>query len=807
MEIFLRDLKYAIRQLLNSRGFTIAALGTLALGIGANTAIFSVVYAVLLESLPFADASRIVAIAETHPRAHGALPVTYPDYLDWQNQQKSFEQIAAFADANPNTESLYRAGHSEQVRRVLASGNFFSLLGVTPLAGRTLTPHDDSPGSDHVAVLSEDAWRLYFGRDPSVVGSSIKLNGAQYTVVGVIPTESSFPADGDVWLPLSLLDQPTQASRVWHSVEVLGRLRTGITLAQATSDLRTIAGRLSSSYPATNRDMGVEVVPLRDRLVGSFRTAMLCVMGAVAVVLLIACVNVANLLLVRASANQRQIAIRRSLGGTRGRLISQQLALSLCICLLGGAIGTGLGWALLPMLRFFLSHLPGIDAALVHSVRLSFPVLALTVGVCLLTAGVFGILPALETTPNFSQTLRTAGRTVTRHSGRGRNLLLSAEIAIAVVVLFLGMLFARSFGKLLSVAPGYQTERLLSFEITLPGPKFQLGAPATDQFYEQLIDRISRAPGVVSVAASNEIPLNPSRSMTRFLIQGAPPVAAGAFPVAQIRVVNPGFFTTMGLRLEQGRIFTQTELSDRSNVFVVNRSFAEQFLRGRDPVGAQIVIGVLSPHPAAVPIIGIVSSAHDIGIESDPPPEIFTAGYGLHEVLLVRVNDDPQSIVPVVQNAVHSIDPEQPVYHLQTVDQVLSNSIARQRMTAILLNIFAFAALALTGIGVSGVVSYAVAQRTQEIGIRLAVGAQRSDILKLVVKQAARFGISGLTVGIVLGALCTRTVRGLMFHMSAIDPASSFGAVIIVIAMIAMGVAVPLLRAAQINPIEALRAE
>jgi predicted permease len=807
METFLRDLRYALRQLRNSPGFTIAALGTMALGVGANTAVFSATYAVLLKALPFRDANRIVSIAETHPQVPGPAQVTYPDYLDWITQQKSFEQLAAYSVLNPATVSLYRDGHSEQLHRVLASGSFFPLLGITPLAGRTLNVQDETPGADHVAVLSETAWQRYFGRDPSAVGGRVELNGSEFTVVGVIPDDSGFPADGEVWLPLSLLDQPTQASRVWHSVDVLGRLRAGVTEAEAAADMRTIAARLANSYPATNRKIGAQVAPLRERLVGSFRTALLFIMGSVFLVLLIACANVANLLLVRASAGRDQIAIRRALGMSTGRLFSQQLALSLIISLLGGAIGIALGWALLPILRFALSHLPGLDASLVQSVKLSLPILTSTLAICLFTAVLFGILPVFGPALNLSEQLRSAGRKATRASGRSRDILLSGEIAVAVVVLFLGLLLSRSFEKLLAVHPGYRTDHLLSFEVTLPGPKFQANAAATDQFFVQLIDRISHAPGVISVGSTNEVPLSPSHSMTRFLIKGAQAVEPGAFPVAQIRTVNPDFFTTMGLRLEEGRIFTKVELSNRSNVFVVNQSFADQYLRGRDPIGAEIIVGVLSSSPVSIPIIGVVSNARDTGIESEAPAEIFAAGYGLHEVILVRSDVDPVSAVSEIRDSVYRIDSKQPVYDIRTAGEIVSESIASQRMTAILLSIFACVALALAGIGVYGVVSYAEALRTQEMGIRMAIGAKRSDIVTLVFRKSAYFGVGGLVAGMVLAFFVSRAVRGLLFDVTTADAVSMAGTMAIVLAMIGLGIAVPAYRASRTNPADALRME
>ena len=547
MHTMLRDLRYALRQLFKSPGFTLTAILTLALGIGANTAIFSVIYGLLLQSLPFRDAGRIVAILETHPQFASGAEATYPDYQDWRAQQKSFEQVAAYSVVNPSTVSLVVGDHGEQVQRVLASGDFFSTLGVSPLLGRLLNEQDDKAGSDHVAVLSAPAWRRYFGGDASVVGRSIALNGTSFTVVGVLPPGAIYPAEGEVWLPLSLLDKPTQASRVWHSVNVLGRLRSGVGLAEAGIDMRTIGARLSAAYPATNKLEGVVLKPLREQLVGSLRPAILCLMGAVLLVLLIACANVANLILVRATANQREVAIRQALGADRARLFSQFLAQTLILCLVGGALGTALAWLALPLLRLALSHTAGVDLALVQSIVLNVPVLLLTLSACVLTAVFFGLLPVTKTFASLAEAFRPGDRGVTAGNRRSRGALIAGEIAIAVIVLFLGMLVVRSFQKLVAVDPGFRTDHLLSFEMMLPQPHYSDSSAETTQFHERLLEKIAQMPGVVSAGSTTAVPLNPSMLMTRFLIEGAPPLAPGSFPYAQIRYVSPDFFRTMGI--------------------------------------------------------------------------------------------------------------------------------------------------------------------------------------------------------------------------------------------------------------------
>ncbi|RSL17252.1 putative permease [Edaphobacter aggregans] len=806
MRVFLQDIRYAVRQLRKSPGFTVTAVLTLALGIGATTAIFSTVYGLLLKSLPFTDAERIVALGETHPQVKGGTEATYPDYQDWRAQQKTFAQIGAYSTLNPNTISLTMDGRSEQVHRVLASGNFFSVLGLSAQIGRMINEHDDVSGNNHVAVLSSDAWQRYFSGDPSVVGSNVDLNGASYTIVGVLPAGAAYPAEGEVWLPLSLLDQPTQASRVWHSVNVLGRLRPGVGLQEARADMETVAGRLAAAYPATNRNEGVLLAPLREQLVGSLRPALLSLLGAVVLVLLIACANVANLLMVRAAANRREIAVRQALGASRGRLFSQFLAQTLVLCLLGGALGTLLAACALPLLRLALSHAAGLDLSMIHSVSLSVPVLLFTLGICTFTALLFGLLPLMRRASNLTEALHPGDRGSTGAKSWSRGALVAGEIAVAVVVLFLSTLVIRSFQKLLAVDTGFRTDHLLSAEITLPEPQYPQGGPEANRFYERVLEKVALSPSVRSAASINVLPLKPSQVMTRFLIEGAPAPAPGAFPLAQIRYVSPDFFKTMGIGLKEGRVFEQKDI-DQPNFFVVNEAFAQRYLAGRDPLGAKVIVGVLSANPSKVPVVGVVANAHDQGMDTEALPEIYAPGFGPHAVLLVRSAVDPEGMVSVVKNAVHGLDPKLPIYHVLTLDGLLSDSVARQRMTAELLGLFAFVALALAAIGIYGVLSYMVVQRTREIGVRMAVGADREDILRLVLGQAGRFAAVGIVAGLAVALAGARLINGLLFHTSTIDPLSVSITIAGLALIAAVAVSVPASRAASVDPTEALRAE
>jgi predicted permease len=806
MQSLLPDLRYAVRQLRKSPGFVLTVVLTLALGIGATTAIFSCVYGLLLKSLPFQDERSIIAISEINSGVKGGFEATYPDYLDWRRQQTSFSQVAAYSTINPTTVSILVSGRPEQLRRVLVSGNFFSLLGVSPLEGRLFDEQDNNPGKDHVAVLSASAWSTYFGRDPNAIGRSISLNDTNYTIIGVLPQNAASPADGQVWLPLSLLDQPTQASRVWHSVKVLGRLKSGVTISAARADMLTIAQRLSSTYPATNRNETIALTPLHSELVGSLRPAMLCLMGAVALVLLVACVNVANLLLVRATESRREIAVRRALGADRTRLFRQALVQTLVLSLLGGTLGVLLASIALPLLRIALAHTEGLDESLLQSISLNIPVLLFTIAICIFTALLFGLLPAAHTNTPLVDALRSGDRGASTHH-RGRIILVTTEIAMAVIVVFLSTLVVRSFQKLMAVDPGFRTDHLLSAELTLPTPRYDDTSPITNRFYQQVLDRIAQAPGVISAATTTQLPLRPSQVMTRFLIQGAPPLTPGTYPYAQIRYVSPDYFCTMGIALLEGRTFTDSDIDSTTGFFIVNQAFAQRYLQGRNPLGSRILIGVMSPTPSKIPVIGVVANARDLGIDSDPEPEIYLPGFGLHAILLVRSSLDPQTLAPVVRNAVLSVDPTQPIYHVESIHDVLTDSVARQRMTATLLGCFALVTLLLAAIGSFGVLSYSVAQRTREIGVRMAIGAGRLDILQLILREAAAFTFIGISAGLLAGFLGARLINSLLFQTVPGDPLSlSFSIAALVIVTFA-AVSLPAARAASVNPVQALRSE
>jgi len=801
------DLRYAFRRLTKSPGFAVTAILTFALGIGATTAIFSAAYAVLLRSLPFQHADRIIGIYETHPQIVGGAEVNFLDYQDWRRQQTSFEQVAAYSVTSPDSMSLVLQDHGEQVHTVLASSNLFSLLGVAPLIGRTFVDQDDTANANHVVVLSAEAWQRYFGADHGIPGRNIVLNGVSYTVIGVLPPGGAYPTAGEFWMPLSLMDKESQTRRVGHTLDVLGRLKPGVDLPQARTDMQTVAARLMQAYPATNRNIGVLLTPLREQLAGSLRPAILTLLGCVVLVLCIACANVANLLLVRAAAHAREAAVRQALGASRLRLLSQYLSETLILCLLGGLLGTALAALTLPLLRVAFAHTAGADPLPIRSIELNVPVLLVASGVCLFTAILFALLPMRKGPNRLADSLRPGDRGSTSRRSWSSSALISTEIAIAIVVLFLGTLLIRSFEKLIHADPGFRTDHLLSFEITLPEPRYQEESPATNHFYERLIDKLQQSPGIVSAGTTIALPFKASHAMTRFLIAGEPARAPGALPMEQVRVVSPEFFQAIGLQLKQGRGFERKDVENNSNLIIVNQAFARRYLSGKDPLTSTILMNVLSPHPEKMPVIGVVTDAHDLGVESEAEPVLYFPGFGLHAVLLIRTNTDPKSVLSNVRNAVSELDPAQPIYHVETIDEVLSDSLARQRMIAVLLGIFASLALTLAAIGIYGVIAYSVAQRTREIGVRMAVGSSRANILLLMLREAAAFTGIGVLAGLIAAIAGAHLASALLFQTSSADPVSICVSVsgLLIVAMLAAFL--PASRAASINPVEALRSE
>jgi predicted permease len=621
-----------------------------------------------------------------------------------------------------------------------------------------------------------------------------------------MPAGQQYPVETDLWLPLTQLDPGERSDRQYHAVDVIGRLRPGVSAKDAALELNTIAASLAQSYPATNRGIGVRLISMREALVGRLRPTLLALFGAVSLVLFIACANIANLLLVRATNRQKEITLRLALGATRKRLLRQFLVESLLLSFIGAVAGVLLAAAAIPILSYELARVSDQPFASATPIALSVPVLVFTGLLAVLTGVAFSIFPALSVAPVLNEGLHDNQRSVTSGKKPLRNLLAAGEMALAVVVLFVAALLLRSFQKLLAVDPGFRMDHLLAVKIDLPANVYDKVA-SVESFSMRLQEQVQRIPGVTSAAITNALPLTPSKSLTRFAVQGAPPPPPGNFPVAQIRSVSPSYFRTLGIALHAGRMFEQKDVDDKTGAFLVNEAFARRYLANREAIGSRILVGVLTAQPVAVPVIGVVADAKDLGVDSGAAPVIYAAGYPNGQILLVRTSLEPSALAPSIRQTVTSLDRNLGVSDIKTMDGVLSDSLARPRLSALLLGCFAFLSVGLAAIGVYGVLAFAVTQRTREIGVRMALGAQRSQVLRLFLRDGALLVVTGAATGI-LGALAiSRLLSAILFETAPADPVSAFFTVVVLVAVGIAAVCIPALRASKVDPMNALRAE
>ncbi|MDX2029782.1 MAG: ABC transporter permease [Blastocatellia bacterium] len=802
-----QDLRFGARMLLKHKGFTLVAVLSLALGIGANTAIFSVVNAVLLRALPFAEAEQLMMVWETQPDVRGPVG-TYPDFLDWRAQAQSFQGLAAFSNKRYGKAEL--SGYSETMaaQGMLISQNLFPLLGLKPLLGRNFLPEEEQSINNRVVMLSQSLWRRGFASDAGIIGKSIQLDGADFTVVGVMGEQ--YPLETDFWLPLSHLSQTDLTSRKHHSVQAIGRLKPGVTVEQARQEMATINERLRQLYPATNKNIGVELTPMRHHLVGNLRPMVLLIFAAVALILLIACANVSNLLLAQSSWRQRELAIRAAIGAGRGRLVRQLLVESLLLATLGGIAGLALAACGLPVLKSGLleivtGKIPGLEI-----IGIDWRTLAFTAGVSLLTGVLFGALPALQISrTDLHQPLKDGGRS---SAGIGRRnfsrALIMAEVALAVIVLIGAGLLARSFQKLLRVEPGFQTGQLLSLKIELSRSRYQKPEQVKN-FYQQLMSRIQAIPGVEQVGIIDRLPLAPSLRVSRFVAEGQQP-QRGQEPIAQTRMADHRFFQTMGIAQRSGRLFDETDAVNDNEV-IINETLAQGFFKNQEAVGKRLFMHFGAGDPLPVQIIGVVADIKDLGLDATVEPTIYWPGVGGEAVLFARTTVDPLSLAAAVRQTALSVDPALPLPPARSVEEMLDASRARRRFALILLCIAALSALLLAAIGIYGVVTSSVAQRVSEIGIRLALGAQTRDILKLVIGHGIAPALLGVLVGLAGAVALTRELTSLtaelLFEVRVTDPLTFAVIVLLLLTVAALACYLPARRATKVDPIIALRHE
>jgi len=800
---FYQDLRYGLRILAAKPGFTIIAILTLGLGIGANTMIFSVVNAVLLNPLPFPDSNRLVRLSESHGGGHPS-NITYATFLDLVGQTQSLENIAA---ARFWSDNITDGGEPEQIPIMLVSGNFFSALGVAPQLGRTLNADDDTPGHDKVVVMSDALWHRRYGGDPGIVGRTIRFGGRELTVIGVMPRgfQSSilFSGQYELWAPL-VPGGVLHDNRRSHLLGVIARVKPQATIAQAEAELQSLADGIEEKNKGVDDpNLGFSVVSLRDRMVASTRPALMVLLGAVGCVLLIACANVANLLLARSAAREREMALRLALGASRWRVSRQLLTESTLLGVAGGATGLFLAvWGIASIGALAPANLPRVD-----EVRIDGRVLAFTIAASLLTGILFGLAPALQL-PRLSihEVVKDGARGTSGSRRRWlRQVLVVSEVAIALVLLVGAGLLINSFWRLQQVNRGFEARNVLTVGLTLS--RYSNNEQQIS-FLRQVIERAGQLPGVRSAGVTSTLPTRGGPA-TDFVIEGRPKVAVGDEPDADIRIVDSNYFRTMEIPIRAGRSFSDTDLNDAPKVMVINENMARRFWPNEDPIGQRVTMMDWGP-PLTGQIVGVVGDVKSDGMDTQTRPMIYwpyTQFPVIFNSLVVRTEVEPLSVLGALKQQIWAIDPSQPVASASTMEQVMSDSVATRRFNMLLLGVFACFALVLAAVGIYGVISYTVSQRTHEIGIRVALGAQRSDIIRLVVGQGMTLTMVGVIAGVAAALGMTRLMTTLLFGVSPTDAPTFTAVAVLLIAVALTACIVPARRATKVDPMTALRCE
>jgi putative ABC transport system permease protein len=812
MKGLIQDLRYSLRLLMKRPGFTLVAVITLALGIGANSAIFSVVNAVLLRPLPYPNAEQLIMIWGKLP-AHGLeqLNASPPEFVDYRDRNQAFAAVAAYASLGRN---LTGAGEPERINVTFVTAGFFAALATPPWRGRVFFDAEDQPGHDQVAVLSYGLWQRQFAGDDQIIGRSIMLDGKSHTIVGVMPASFQFPdTETQLWKPMAFAaDDLSDDSRGSHYLSLIARTQPGVTREQAQADVNAIAAEMQQEHPSyyeAGSGWGASVVSLREQLVGDVRTALLVLLCAVGFVLLIACANVANLLLARAATRQREIAIRAALGAGRWHIIRQLLAESLLLAVTGGALGLLLAlWGKDLLLSLNPASLP-----FVNEVRVDAKVMAFTFAVSLLTALVFGIAPALQASKlNLSESLKESGSKATDSKSRHRlrGWLVASEVALAMVLLVGAGLMIKSLYRLKQVDPGFDPTNVLTLRLSLPQAKY-ITLQQQRAFFDQLVERMAALPDVNSVGVVNFLPFSGSGNRRNISVEGKPENPINV----EFRISNPDYFRAMGIQLRKGRLFDEHDRDNSTYVAVVNETFTRIFLPDEEPLGKRIKMGGLNSPFRWLTIAGVVKDLKHRGLDAETRPEMYIpylqpplADWNIQSLfLVVRTENDPQRLLLSVPSIVQGIDREQPVYAVSTMQQLLNQSVATRRFNMLLMAIFAALALLLAAVGIYGVMSQAVSGRTREIGIRMALGAQATDVLRLIVGQGLKLTIIGVMAGLATALALTRLIESLLFGVSATDPLTFAAVALLLTAVALLACYIPARRATKVDPMIALRYE
>ena len=798
----LADLRYALRTLARNPGFALVSILALALGIGANSAIFTVVNSVLLEPMHFHDARQLVVVRERNLEAgFSEFSLSPGNYRTYRDENHSFTGIAAATGANSN---YIGAGEPERLRGARVTENFFEVLGAQPILGRTFTARENEQGADHVVILSYGLWQRRFGARTNVLGDRIDLGGEMWTIVGVMPKDFDFPSRNEIWRPLTM--EPKQwAQRGGHYLSGIGRLKPGATIESASANLSTIARRLQQAYPDSNHGWDTLLVGLQERVVGKVRPMMLTILAAVGFVLLIACVNLANLLLSRSTARRKEIGVRGALGASKARLIRQLLTESLVLAALGTAFGLALAWAGTRL----LTAVPPSILPRASEIALDWRALAVTAAIGVLTGILFGLAPALAMArTDLHSSLREGGRGNSMGFRRNivRSALVTGEVALALVLLSGAGLLMRSFYRLASVDLGFDPHGMLTFRVNLPQTRYKEDAQQV-AFFDRALAGVRALPGVTSAGAASLFPLGGSDTIYDFTQVGKPPRPPGQQPSAMFYAATPGYFETLHIPLKAGRYLAAADAANAPRVMVVSESFARKFYPNENPLGQRIRFGDNDP---LVEIVGVVGNVRDsqletFGREAMYEPEAQAVNESLF--FAVRTAGDPESLIASVRTVFRGLDSQLPLDAVGTVDSLVDGALSQRRFAMLLMAIFAALALALAMIGIYGVLAYSVSQATQEIGIRVALGAKRGDVLRLVFAYGGGLVAVGVAVGIAASFACGALLASQLFEVKATDPAT-YGAVAFALALTGFAAClVPALRALRVDPIVALRAE
>ncbi|MDQ1612868.1 MAG: hypothetical protein QOG00_2799 [Pyrinomonadaceae bacterium] len=813
MNTFGQDLRYGFRMLWKSPGFTLVTVLALALGIGANTAIFSVVNTVLLRPLPYANGERIVYIGEWSQQVPG-MSVSYPNFIDWRDQQQTMERIAAFRSANY---VVTGGGEPERLDGRQVSAGFFEVLGVQPALGRNFTPEEDKPGATPVALISHGFWQRRLGGDPSIVNKQLQLSNESYTVVGVLPQTFEWQSPVDVFVPIGLgAGNPNMTERGNHpGMYVLGLLKPNVTVEQARTEIKAIAERLAVQYPNSNGGQSAVLTSLQERAVEDIRPALLILLAAVGFVLLIACANVANLLLARAASRSKEIAIRTALGAGRLRIIRQLLTESLLLSLMGGALGLLFAmWGIDALLAALPENVPRL---LVSGIGLNTPVLLFTLTVSVVTGLLFGLAPALQASKsNLNETLKDGGRTsagVGRQ--RVRNVLVVAEVALSLLLLVSAGLLIKSFVRLQETELGFNLENVLTLRVPLPEARYTQNGQV-ENFWDELMRRVRALPGVESAGLTRGLPMNGGIE-SGVMVEGQETTNPKDATVAVNLYADPDYFKAMDIKLVNGRFISEQDTKDAPLVVMVDEMFVSKFFPNADPVGKRLRIG--GDRAPLRNIIGVFKHMKHYGPDEEDEgrveiytpyrqvPQEFFAAANRSLWLAVKTKGDPTSLAPAIRNEVLQIDKDQPISNISTMENIVAATVAPQKFATWLLAVFAATAMLLAAIGIYGVMAYSVTQRTHEIGIRMALGAGRRDVLRMVVSQGMKLAFIGVALGLAGAVALTRLMSSLLYGVSATDPLT-YGGVSVLLATVALlACLIPARKATRVDPMIALRYE